>query len=400
MFSRIVNILSNIILIFFLFVDFQNSENFDLLPVIAIIQLLIVCFILIYNYLKYKRSNLSPQIKLFSAVSFGFIIYNYFNAITKSAGIVSASASIFELYKMLICFLFFLQIYLSDLKYEKYVLTALAAYIFMRGLYQKFIGFDYILELYGTSLPPEALGRIADGRIYSVFVLPNIFASYSIITAAALIESYKQNSNIFEKIFIAALIAVSGACAFYSKTLSAALSCLSALALIFLIKKNNKRIFLGTIFFLAICFIIIMSYRGMNNIYNKSIKYYFGNFEAALKIWKNENVLTGVGPGQFKNYYFKYKPDYANDVIYAHNYYLQTLAESGIIGFAILFVCIYLTVKIIFFELNCKTYLKFILIFFLINNFYGLDGVILSSSVYFSYFLGLAFKSKKREIMR
>ena len=72
-------------------------------------------------------------------------------------------------------------------------------------------------------------------------------------------------------------------------------------------------------------------------------------FQRAASIIEERPIL-GVGPGQFKNYFPKYRPPTAKqyaflhlNINHAHNDYLQQAAESGLVGLAI-FLCFWLTI--------------------------------------------------------
>ncbi len=390
MFDYAITIISNILFIILLFLDFQNADNNRYFLLIACFQIFLITILLTYNFYHFKQSGLSKSIKIFSSISILFISYNYCISFDN----ILNDYTIAELYKLLICFLFVIQIYLTELKYEKYIIVSIAFYMILRGLYQKFIGFPYILSEYKNLLSAEAVGRLKDERIFSVFVMPNIFASYLIMTSGVLASYLKKNAYLKTKLLFGLLLVLLFVCLIYSKTMSAVFSGGITLVIIIVFQNRFWKIIVPVIGLMFICLALILWIRGFEKSFDNSIKYYIGNYTAALKMWKNENKFTGVGIGQFRKYYSEYKPYYANDVVYAHNYYLQTLAESGIIGFIILIAGIIYLIKITLLNDKCLLYLKFIFLFFIINNMYSVDGVILSSMIYFSYFLAIIFKKE------
>ena len=112
------------------------------------------------------------------------------------------------------------------------------------------------------------------------------------------------------------------------------------------------------------------------------------------KIWK-DNLLIGSGINTFGTYcsdnkyksYNNYK--YGNCSTHPHNYYLEILNETGIIGFIIIFVFIFLVIidamKKIFSKQNnslmCKSYLITLLTFL----------IVLSSGSFFNNFISIIF---------
>ena len=117
-------------------------------------------------------------------------------------------------------------------------------------------------------------------------------------------------------------------------------------------------------------------------------------FITSHKIWK-DNLLIGSGINTFGTYcsddkyklYNNYK--YGNCSTHPHNYYLEILNETGIIGFIIIFVFIFFVIidamKKIFSKQNnslmCKSYLITLLTFL----------IVLSSGSFFNNFISIIF---------
>lgn len=62
------------------------------------------------------------------------------------------------------------------------------------------------------------------------------------------------------------------------------------------------------------------------------------HWQAAWEMYR-EHPLLGIGPGQYTVYYPEFRlPLWPDPKIHAHNFYLQTLAETGVVGFLALLI--------------------------------------------------------------
>ena len=117
-------------------------------------------------------------------------------------------------------------------------------------------------------------------------------------------------------------------------------------------------------------------------------------FVTSKDIWK-DHILFGSGINTFGIYcsYEKYKSQkkfkYGSCSTHPHNYYMEILNETGIIGFIIIFsfiiLVIFQAIKKIYFSTNynylLKSYLISILIFL----------IVLSSGSFFNNFISMIF---------
>jgi len=277
------------------------------------------------------------------------------------------------------------------------------------GLRQKYYLFDYYCSLSPeqfrnlnpeqfSSLSPEQFQRIfqgifqriASGRIFSKFVLPSVFAAVIAMILVFFSGIYFKSSRGKTNIFIFSVALITGIlCIYYTKSVSAVLSFTIAFFITYLRELDKKKFLTITTIALSILIVIIYS-RGAKNFYESSLRYYFSNYIAAFNMWRGENILTGVGFGKFTDYFIKYRASFGNDITYAHNYYLHILAENGIIGFIIFIGCLFYFIRKIFFIYCVPMSYRLIILFFLLNNFYGPDAHILSEIALFSLFFGLS----------
>ena len=100
--------------------------------------------------------------------------------------------------------------------------------------------------------------------------------------------------------------------------------------------------------------------------------------KGALKIFR-DNVLIGTGPASFYLVYPRYQKTPVEYAKYAHNFYLETLAETGIFGF-LSFVAFVLGIILIGFKLLIKKTEIFAL-----PIFAGILGSLLHTGIDFDY---------------
>lgn len=99
----------------------------------------------------------------------------------------------------------------------------------------------------------------------------------------------------------------------------------------------------------------------------------FEYYKDSIKIW-NKNKLIGRGGETFK-YEYKFVQTLNYNSTEVHNIYLQTLVESGVIGFIILILLSFIIIK-----QKTNVYIKMCLVIFLVHSIFDLN---------FSYLIGI-----------
>lgn len=219
------------------------------------------------------------------------------------------------------------------------------------ALYQYFFGLRHTLEYIKRTQPnlyaEEFLGRM---RIFATFISPNIFASYIVMTLFVIPGSFISYGR-REKIICLFCISVMMLALILTKSFGGILTFTAAfIVFIFLVifyllpnlgfrKELLKRIGLGLALVLAGFILVsglfmrqrvteLLSPQNVNNSLKQRLYYW----QASLRMTQ-EHPIAGVGWRKFGLWYRTYKAPEANISHYAHNVYLQMLAETGILGF-------------------------------------------------------------------
>jgi len=120
-------------------------------------------------------------------------------------------------------------------------------------------------------------------------------------------------------------------------------------------------------------------------------------WKAAVRMFMHAPVF-GVGLGTFMESYQRFWLKSTVEIAYAHNCYLQVLAETGIVGLStfLLFLAIWFkdTLKLLFKKTGSFYYLSFLgmtigLIAYLLNSFVDTNFYSLTIAVLFWFILGL-----------
>lgn len=188
-----------------------------------------------------------------------------------------------------------------------------------------------------TALGPgeieEIKGRIASHRVFSTFALPSSFAGYLALVIPLGIGLFISRSSLQERILLGIVVLTMLWALFLTFSLGGILSLVLALLFILLILSKKTKWFIPTILILLLLLGIASFHSG--SLHSKmTLRLY--NWRSTIEIVKDHPFL-GTGIGTFATIYPRYKFPQANEVHYAHNWYLQVASEMGILGLGALF---------------------------------------------------------------
>lgn len=206
------------------------------------------------------------------------------------------------------------------------------------------------LSVASISLAYYFFGAITfDGRLQGIFNSPNYLAMYlapAIFIAVAEMQSAKikmQKDNVKLKIifFIASVILI--LIVFYlTLSYAAWLAVGASLAIVHFIKNKKIGLRAATIVVLILLSIFI-SQRNTEK-FNNFEKYSRSSLESRMIIWRSaskllgDNVVFGIGPGNFQNKYLEYQkyfPPYLEWAVpHPHNLYLAFWLYGGMLSIA------------------------------------------------------------------
>ena len=147
---------------------------------------------------------------------------------------------------------------------------------------------------------------------------------------------HKGTRKILSLVLIAAALLL-------TKSLGAWLALIAASIILFLLSYKtlkHKKLILTvslTAIFLIMTFILVTRWERLINLNNPQ-----NSITQRLNYWRTaiaaiqDHPFLGAGPGNFQEVFLKYKIGLSTDTRYAHNIFLHTWAETGILGFTAL----------------------------------------------------------------
>ena len=316
-------------------------------------DIVFLCFFLLH-ILQTQNLNAKKPVFLLGLV-FPFFIYlnNIFS--------VNSYNSEAELLRVFVLVLIFNFVYFLSEKQRSVLIAgmlSISAIICLRALYQYFFGINFIKS--GNSFDQLTKGGfyawelIKQKRVVSWFSSPNLLGGYLIaffpLACVYLLKSVSEKSKkgIVGFSFLCLILFLS---VLLTKALSAFLSLILSMIFLFTLlswgkktKGMNKNAgIILVLFFVCLVGLFLKrseSFVDLKNPQNSFLQrtYYW---QSALEII-SEHSITGIGAGNFKIVYPRFKNTNANETIYAHNSFLQIWAESGFpaLAFFLLFVFI------------------------------------------------------------
>lgn len=268
-----------------------------------------------------------------------FLVLSFISFI-KSIALYQSGLALFQLVSYAVIFFIVSQSKFSSkqINFLIYLLIAVAFALSLIGIYYYLTGHYY--------------------RLTSTFYWANPFAGYLLLVLPlAVIFFYSQRSNSLVRNLSIIILPILFSSFFLTQSRGAFLS-LSLAIIVYLpifIKKIKKEpmVWLLTIVLISVAFIIfLLTLKFDNPLFNQSKAVVQGidiSSKTRIDYWISAaqiflaRPLTGFGPETFSLIYPAYQRDAISSTKYAHNYFLQLLAEEGGLA-ATVFILILLTI--------------------------------------------------------
>ncbi len=312
-------------------------------PNIDLIWHILCSFSVLLLLLIEKKNETKPAILiplLFFLITIIISAYRSFDA-------VRALKQIYEFFNAILIFWL-----VTNLEYKKkrillFAIFIPSIFIAFYALDQYFIGFKHVLNRLKSVAPDYQFAErtILSKRVFATFLSPDMLAGYLIliipINIALLIENLKNRKRVFLfsiYLFILCITLV------LTKSLGGWISLVISLGIFtFLLAKSKKFYsydYLIIFFILASISIVILTSRwqfffDLKNPHNSIVQRYYC-YKTTVEII-SKHPLNGIGIGNFRHYYQRYKPKDALFAGFSHNSYLQLWAEAGFFGIAFFF---------------------------------------------------------------
>ena len=188
----------------------------------------------------------------------------------------------------------------------------------------------------------ESIGvkrRAASGEVFATFLYPNAYAGYLVLLIPVLLGSLLDARDQDRRtlgikagglLLCLLAIALTGSLGGWI-ALATGLACMGALAATR--TRGRKALVIAGLAFAVIgigvtFFGPLLDWMAERSQTMANRKTYW---HSAAGIFKEAPIL-GVGPGNFQDYYYEFKPDDQQEVNKVHNDYLQVLVETGLLG--------------------------------------------------------------------
>ena len=202
---------------------------------------------------------------------------------------------------------------------------ASAAVISIYAIYQYFFGLEYTLNYLSRqslnyAFAEDFLGR---GRVFAPFILPNLLASFLIMSIPVVISKIKQAFD--RKLFLVLnfMLAVQLSALILTRSIAGIFSLIIALGIYFFIVGFSKK----TTYLFACLFLMFSVAFFMRNFNLPEHLTALFSVKQRMLYWKQtvdtikQSPFVGVGLGNFSLYRSRF----------AHNSFLQLWAESGVV---------------------------------------------------------------------
>ena len=318
---------------------------------------------------------------------------------------INTKNSVQELTRLVSCVSIFFLVSQGDDDQKKSLVKIMvfsASLISLYSLYQFIWGYDhtlaYLKETQSNFLATSSYAKdiLIAKRAIGTFPSPNIFGSYLIamfFLSLAMIKDAGRRIQWFLPpiLILSALLLTKSAGAW----LSLFITLLILVVWLKPKKYKNAALLLIVVAFLAVFSFIIkdrwerfVDFNSPQNSITQRLDYW----RTAIRVIK-EHPFTGVGPGNFQEVFLKYKVGLSTDTRYAHNIFLHTWSETGILGL----IGIFYLIAAFFKKLNAKPKAKFILLSglaLILHNLIDNSYFIPETGLFWWILLGLSLDNK------
>ncbi|MCG2712357.1 MAG: O-antigen ligase family protein [Candidatus Omnitrophica bacterium] len=310
-------------------------------------------FFLLYILLIKNFQIKKPVFFLSLIFPFFIMLSNFFS--------VNSYNSEAELLRVFVLVLIFNFVYFQNKKQRNVLIAgmlSISAIICLRALYQYFSGIDFIRNSQTfdqlTKNGFYAWELLLQKRVVSWFASPNILGGYLIAFCPlacvylfkSIGEKNKKATVLFSFLCLALFLSV-----LLTKTISVFLSFILSMIFLFTLLSRGKKTgemnkaagIILTVFFVCLLGLFLkrgdsfFDFKNPQNSFSQRVYYW----QSGLKMI-SEHPVAGIGAGNFRTVYPRFKNANANETIYTHNSYIQIWAESGFaaLAFFLLFVFI------------------------------------------------------------
>lgn len=303
-------------------------------------------------------------------------------------------------------------------------LIGIATILSLYGLYQRVFGFDALLTFLSESRMAGMevfVQKIQSGRVFSTFVLPSSFAGYLLLTAPLTLFFIKISHGKIGKVLCFFCFFIQASAFVLTFSLGALLSLIISFIIISFILITKKKVVMLAVIVLLFLILgsIFVSYRGIDPFHpftgQNPLTLRSGNWKTALLMFR-DHPFFGVGNGSFGIAFSQYREVWMNESNYAHNSYLQIMAENGLISIPLLLAFGIFFFKRLFLQIKGSAFhseevidrgrrlfpfLAFSCLSFIIHNFIDFTFYHASTAFLFASLLGVFFSddifSRKEE---
>ncbi len=206
-----------------------------------------------------------------------------------------------------------------------------AFFISIYGIYQNFFMDATTLSW----VDQEMFGEIST-RVYSTFDNPNVLGQYFIITIPVIFALFFITKGMGQKLGWGVVLGASVLCLLYTWSRGAWVGVMLGV-MAFLLLRDRRWIALGVLGLVLLPFIlpesIMQRLLSIGNLADSSTAYrvsvWIASARMAIDFWA---LGVGYGSDAFASVYSVYALNGANFALHAHNFYLQMIADVGIIG--------------------------------------------------------------------
>ncbi len=263
----------------------------------------------------------------------------------------SISSVEYLFFKRLIYFLFLTSFFffLRRINFNKIlpIITAgVSLIIFGYGILQKFVLFPIYLKTLtsGDNFYSQALRyRIETGRIFSIFSLPTLYAIICVILILAVFHYCLQSSK--NRILWIFLLILGGVNLIFTQSFGGILCLFAGLLAYLTIAGILKLKYLApVILVLSFIFFILVGLRFSEAKKFEPLTLRLSNWKQAGRLIRSSPFL-GIGLGNYESQISRFTQGNEARSIYAHNFFLQLTAETGMIFPLVILILIFLTRK-------------------------------------------------------